>query len=393
MDSQPIERKTSRGRLLAALERKKPDRLPATTHHLMPYFLETYMERISPLDFFEYFGLDAINWVVARRPDTSKGDYYDPIQEETASLEPRRICSGCWRIEMEDLTDHDYTTTRYNIVTPEKTLSTILRRDVRTAWVAERLIKEKTDIEIIEKYAPIPLCDVEEVNRQAEAFGERGIIRGTVPSFDIYGQPGCWQDAAALYGVEKLILETFYDPAWVKTFLSILADRKKVTIESMKGARFDLIELGGGDASSTVISPRIFAEFVAPFDSELAELAHGVGQRVVYHTCGGMMPLLEAIADMGVDAMETFTPPSLGGDSDLNEAKRRIGDRICMIGGFDQFNHLFGCPEEETRRAVSNCFEAAGEGGGFILAPSDHFFDAEPRLIRAFAEEARTCRY
>jgi uroporphyrinogen-III decarboxylase len=57
-----------------------------------------------------------------------------------------------------------------------------------------------------------------------------------------------------------------------------------------------------------VISPKIFDEFVAPYDAELIELAHQVGQRIVYHTCGGMMPLLERIAAMKPDAMETFTP-------------------------------------------------------------------------------------
>jgi hypothetical protein len=42
---------------------------------------------------------------------------------------------------------------------------------------------------------------------------------------------------------------------------------------------------------------------------------------------------------------------------------------------------------------VRQCFEAAGEGGGFILSPSDHFFDADPRLIEAYADEARNCVY
>ena len=32
---------SSRQRLLGALKRRKPDRLPVTTHHLMPYFLDT----------------------------------------------------------------------------------------------------------------------------------------------------------------------------------------------------------------------------------------------------------------------------------------------------------------------------------------------------------------
>ena len=37
--------------------------------------------------------------------------------------------------------------------------------------------------------------------------------------------------------------------------------------------------------------------------------------------------------------------------------------------------------------------EEAGKGGGFILAPSDHFFDADIKLIKAFADEATKCVY
>jgi len=113
----------------------------------------------------------------------------------------------------------------------------------------------------------------------------------------------------------------------------------------------------------------------------------------VYHTCGGMMPLLERIADMGPDAMETFTPRAMGGDARMSEAKRRIGSRVCMIGGFDQFHDFVGCPPEQTRHAVRRLFEEAGEGGGYILAPSDHFFEADEALLRAFADEARSCVY
>jgi uroporphyrinogen-III decarboxylase len=161
----------------------------------------------------------------------------------------------------------------------------------------------------------------------------------------------------------------------------------------MKGAAYDLNELGGGDASSTVISPRVFDEFVAPYDEPIIAAAHEAGQRIVYHTCGGMMPILERVAEMKPDAMETFTPRAMGGDTDLAEAKRRIGERVCMIGGFDQFHFFTGCTPEATRREVRRCFATAGEGGGYILSPSDHFFEADLRLIEAFADEARQCVY
>jgi uroporphyrinogen-III decarboxylase len=183
------------------------------------------------------------------------------------------------------------------------------------------------------------------------------------------------------------------DPGWVHSFLKLLQERKRVFIESLKGAKYDILELGGGDASTTVISPAIFNEFVAAYDAPLIEAAHKAGQRIVYHTCGGMMPILEDIAAMKPDAMETFSPPDMGGDIILEEAKQRIGDKVCMIGGFDQFHFFTGCSEESTRREVRRCFEAAGINGGFILSPSDHFFEADLKLISAFADEARKCVY
>ena len=383
---------TAKERFLAALSGRKPDRLPVTTHHVMPYFLERTLGGISNDEFFDRFGLDPIRWFMAYRADPSRGEYYDP-DHVPGYLEARRVVTDDWRIRQEELADPQYRSVRYHFVTPAKTLTLTLQSNDHTSWVTERLIKEKSDIETIERYAPRPECDVEAVNREAEAFGQRGMLRGFISFFDVYGQSGCWQDASVLYGIERLILETYEDPSWVHQLLRILLERKRAFVRSLQGAEYDIIEHGGGDASSTVISPKIFDTFVAPYDRELVELSHASGQRVVYHTCGGMMPILEQVAGLGVDAMETFTPPGMGGDTRLAEAKRRIGERVCMIGGFDQFHYFRGCTAEETRCEVRRCFSEAGEGGGYILSPSDHFFEADITLVQAFAEEARRCVY
>lgn len=269
----------------------------------------------------------------------------------------------------------------------------VLQANDYTAWVAEPLIKAKNDIDLIGCYATSPLCNVIDINRQAEQWGNRGIVRGWICCFDVFGQPGCWQDATCIAGTERMIMETYDDPAWVHELLKILQSRKKTYIRSLQGANYDIHELGGGDASDTVISPKLFDEFVSPYDRELIELAHSMGQRISYHTCGGMMSLLERIADMQPDAMETFTPPAMGENSDLREAKRRVGSKVCMIGGFDQFHYFNDCLPEDTRKAVRRCFEEAGQDGGYILCPSDNFFDADPGLIEAFVDEAHRCKY
>jgi len=384
---------TSKERFLKALNKEKPDRLPVTTHHLMPSFLNNFMNGISDQQFFDRFGLDPVKWVVTSKCDQKYGEYYDPLQTESGFLEARRVCSDNWRFRIETLTGKKYETKRFSIITPGKSLSMVLQSNEHTTWVAEHLIKDSNDIDIIAKYITSPLCDVNEINRIALDYGNRGLVRGHIPGFEGYGQPGCWQDFACLFGIENLIYKTFDDPEWVHAFLSVLLERKRKFVRSLKGAMYDILELGGGDASSTVISPDIFDKFVAPYDSELIREAHNVNQKIVYHTCGGMMPILENIASMNPDAMETFTPTDMGGDARLEEAKKRIGDKVCMIGGFDQFHFFNGCTPEQTRAEVRRCFNEAGNNGGFILSPSDHFFQAEIGLIEAYADEARKCEY
>lgn len=385
---------TPKQRMVTALKGGKPDRLPVTTHHVQGYFLDKYLGGMDYRDFFDDFGFDPIRWVVPYKADASQGEYYDPTQTTVHPLDlTHRVVSDEWRIEQEPIPNQEYRTTRYSFVTPGGNLSMVLQGNEYTDWVVEPLIKQPRDIDLIAQYVTHPKCDVEKVNAVADEAGEGALIRGHITYFDVYGQPGCWQDAVELVGTEALILATYDDPDWVHDLITILQDRKKTFIRSLEGARYDVLELGGGAASSTVISPKIFDEFVAPYDAELIELAHSVGQRIVYHTCGGMMPFLERLAAMNPDAMETFTPPDMGGDMRLAEAKQRIGDRVCMIGGFDQFHFFTGCTPEQTRAEVRRCFEAAGDGGGYILCPSDHFFDAEPELLRAFVDEAKQCRY
>jgi uroporphyrinogen-III decarboxylase len=385
---------TTKDRFLRAINREKPDRLPVTTHHIMPYFLQQYYNNRSYQDFFKEYGIDPIEWIIDFEPSPSKGEYFDPSHQELGFLEAKRICTDSWYFEEEILrTDASGITKRFKIITPEKTMSMILKSDPQSTWVLEHLIKDKNDIDIISKYVVHPKCNILTINKKARELGTNALIRGHVICFDGFGQPGCWQDASCLYGIQNLIMATFEDPVWVHELLNILQSRKLEYIKSLEGSEYDILELGGGDASTTVISPDIFENFVAPYDKKLIAAAHNAGQRISYHTCGGMMPILEHIASMEPDAMETFTPKAMGGDINLPEAKKRIGDRVCMIGGFDQYNFFTGCSPERTKAEVRRCFQDAGTDGGYILSPSDHFFDADLSLIKAFTEEAHQCVY
>ena len=134
----------SKERFLNALSRKKTDRLPVTTHHVMPSFLRNYMNGITDQEFFDYFGLDPIRWFIAFKPDMSAGEFYDPLHRELGFLEAHRICTESWRFSFDEISGQANPAKRMNIITPKKTLSMVLQSDENTTWLCEHVIKEKS---------------------------------------------------------------------------------------------------------------------------------------------------------------------------------------------------------------------------------------------------------
>ena len=99
---------TSKQRMLTALDGGIPDRLPVTTHFLMPQFLNDCMGGMAEDEFFDTCGWDPITYTTPHRPDPARGEYYDPDQGEPGFLESRRIATDNWRVRREPLPGREY---------------------------------------------------------------------------------------------------------------------------------------------------------------------------------------------------------------------------------------------------------------------------------------------
>ena len=372
---------TSRERMMLALAGEKPDRLPVTIHQWQGYHLDHYMGGMSDLDAFEASGMDA-----AVQYFEAMGQFWVPDAEEHLLQTPE------WRDEIEVVNANpENKILHHSITTPDGTLTYKTGGNRKTTWITEYLIKHHDDIELIRKYMPVAQVDRAAITSAHDRVGDRGILRGFV-----WGdQAGCWQHAACLMDIQDLILESIDNPEWVHALLRILQDKKLQFIEeSLRGARFDLIETGGGSASDTVISPRLHEEFCLPYDREMHRALHDIGHICTYHTCGGMMGILDLILANECDASETLTPPGVGGNVIYPETVRGVfGGRIAMIGGMDQHNLLTSGTPEAVHAEVHRLFEGFGSDGGYILSCSDHFFDAPPENLRAYGEAALDCTY
>jgi len=370
---------TSKERLMTALRRAKPDRLPVTVHQWQGYHLDKYLGGISALEAFQKFGMDA------------QIQYFESMgQFWLVDADFSKASTKDWIDEVDVVSDDpDNRVVHHIIRTPERTLTYKTAGNRRTTWITEYLLKQDDDVELLRKHMPVPPLALEPIAQAHDEVGDRGILRGFV-----WGdQAGCWQHACCLMDINELILRCMDCPDWVHELLGVLLDRKLRFIESMKGAKFDLVETGGGASSSTVISPKLHEEFCLPYDRKMHDALHELGFLTAYHTCGGTFGLEESIVANGADVSETLAPPSVGGNQEPWDFARKIDGRLALIGGLDQFNVLTDSPPEAIRVMVRKLFETVGPNGGYVCSLSDHFFETPPENLQAYADAARECTY
>lgn len=365
---------TGKERMLAAILREKPDRLPVTVHQWQPYHLREYMGGVDQLEAYLACGLDV------------SFNLWDAWKMRK---------TGDWVVKADSLGEKQGELyTRYTANTPDGDLTWVKAQNPQTTYHSEFPVKDERDLEIFLKYYPGTTVDRDEIKRAYERTGDHGITRGL---FSMYAQAGPWQDFCEIVGTEEAIYWAMDEPDQVHHALDVITTQKVQHIErEMQNLPLDLIECGGGAASSTVISPSMFKEFCIPYDRRINEALHASGYKAVYHTCGGMMALLDLIPENLTDASETLSPPGVGGDikpEDRALVKAKLGSKVGLIGGIDQSNLLEQGTAEEIRAEVEHCFETFGAGGGYICSGCDHFFNAPVENLKALADAAKGCTY
>ena len=130
----------------------------------------------------------------------------------------------------------------------------------------------------------------------------------------------------------------------------------------------DAYYTGDAEASCSVVSPEIFRSMFKPYYTRhIADIkAHGL--IALLHICGKSSLILDDIRDIAPDIFESLDPPSLGGDIDLADAKKRIGDTVCLKGNLDALGMIEKGPAEKVYAESLNLCSIAAPGSGYILS-------------------------
>ena len=76
---------------------------------------------------------------------------------------------------------------------------------------------------------------------------------------------------------------------------------------------------------------------------------------------------LEMMADTGIDGIDTLDPPPLG-SVDLQDAKRRVGNRVFFKGNIDSVNTLLHKSRQEVLDDALWRLQVGSPGSGMILS-------------------------
>ncbi len=202
----------------------------------------------------------------------------------------------------------------------------------------------------------------------------------------LYGFADVWQRPALVRGLQNMFVDMVERPDWShwlsRKFTDFYKEDYTRAAEATNG-RIDLFLLISdlGSQRGPMISKKMFKEFVAPYIKEMCDLIHGLGAKVLYHSCGNIRPLIPELIALGVDVLDPIQPV---GDMVPATLKSEFGDRLCFHGGIDMQKLLPEGTPEEVRAGAQHYEDVLGKNGGYILAPA-HLFqpDVPPENVLA----------
>lgn len=249
-----------------------------------------------------------------------------------------------------------------------------MREDLKGALRAARSLAD------LEAFAwPTPdILDRSALGAQCQAHERHALV---------YGFADVWQRPALVRGWEESFVDLVERPEWVHFLCRKFTDfylEDYTRAAELTGGRIDLFLLISdlGSQQGPLISLPMFHQFVAPYLGEMIRCIHGLGARVLFHSCGAVQAFIPHLLELGVDVLDPIQPT--GPEMAPEALKARFGDRLSFHGGIDMQRLLTGGTPADVAAHAGRYSEVLGRGGGYILGPA-HLFqpDVTPENVLA----------
>jgi len=114
---------------------------------------------------------------------------------------------------------------------------------------------------------------------------------------------------------------------------------------------------------------RDFLDFNVQYDKPIADKIHNAGGRLHIHCHGHLKLVLDGFLETGADVLHPVEPPPMGNVS-AAEARKVLGDKVCIEGNI-QISNMYGNTPEQIREETAALIRDAYTGGkGLIVSPT-----------------------
>ena len=159
--------------------------------------------------------------------------------------------------------------------------------------------------------------------------------------------------AADLRGLNTLMLDFFDDPAFVTELFEFVTGMELCFAQAQVNAGASLI--GVGDAAASLIGPKLYHQFVFPFERRLIQGIRAMGVKARLHICGNTRKLFGDMGRLGADIVDLDWMAPIG------EAREAMGPSQLLLGNIDPVRVLRDSDADSVERAIAECHRAAGE--------------------------------
>ena len=253
-----------------------------------------------------------------------------------------------------------------------------------TSWPLGMAINPRElDEDLVEAIRAVRVtdADVEQLKRGiAEANDEIAVFAGVRGTFGFL---------FILLGLENLGMAIYEDPELLQKAIEAATDYwTEVGLRAIR-AGCDALYVANdmGMNGRTLIAPNQLREFFFPAMRRQFKAWKEAGGRILLHSCGNVDAVLEDLADSGIDAINNI---QVRAGMDLADVKRRIGDRVTIVGNVDATGIMCQPDQALIAEAIQRVVDIAGQDGGLIIATDHSFHEGVPiENVQFFIQKAR----
>jgi uroporphyrinogen decarboxylase len=315
------QKMTGRERLIRALERETPDRIPTLEWVLDPMVTEQITGDTDQIDFARKKGVDGVS--VSLNYRKTKIDEGHDIDE--------------WGVTR--VSTHEYPTPVGN---PIKTMGDF-----------ERLTIPDPDDEY--RY--------QSIRSALERCKEDDIaVVGRVK--DVFSQP------RDLMGFEDFLMSFYLEPDLLRALFEMCVEHSTCVGKNLRELGVEIVVIGDDIANNRglLISPDMYRIMVLPYFSQLVRNLKDAGLYVIKHSDGDLSAVLEDLMNSGIDCIDPIDPL---GNMDMAAVTNEWGDKVARKGNVDCVSTLVDKPVEAVWRETAGCIIDASAHPGHIISSSN----------------------